>query len=89
MAITSGGNLLAWGSNEDGELGDGTTINRAHPTWIMDNVVDICAGDACSLAVKRDGSLWAWGSNEYGQLGDGTTKSQHKPVKIMDDVMLP
>jgi len=55
----------------------------------MDNVVDVVAGDAYTMAIKRNGSLWAWGFNKDGQLGDGTKKNRFAPVKIMDNIMLP
>jgi alpha-tubulin suppressor-like RCC1 family protein len=80
------GSLWAWGSNEFGQLGDGTEINKSAPVRIMSDVIAISAGDDHSLAIRGDGSLWAWGSNEFGQLGDGSTISRTEPVRIMGDV---
>jgi len=87
MAIKADGSLWAWGLNRYGQLGDGTSENRATPVKIMDSVVSVSAGQMCTMAIKTDGSLWAWGSNEYGQLGDGTTTNRYVPVKIMDSVV--
>ena len=91
MVIKSDGSLWAWGDNQHGQLGDGTTvIRRLTPTKIMDGVAQVSAGTDHTMAVKSDGSLWAWGYNYHGQLGDGTTEERHTPVKIMDSgVMLP
>jgi len=86
LAIKKDGSLWAWGHNIDGQLGDGTTIDRSTPVKIMDNVATVSAGNAHTLAVKTDGTLWAWGSNYSGGLGDGTTTNKSKPVKIMDNV---
>jgi alpha-tubulin suppressor-like RCC1 family protein len=83
----SDGSLWTWGSNDRGQLGDGTTINRKLPVKILDDVISIAAGKEHSLAIKYDGSLWTWGSNDRGQLGDGTTTDHNLPVKILDDVI--
>jgi alpha-tubulin suppressor-like RCC1 family protein len=91
MVVKTGGNLWAWGYNKDGQLGDGTTIDRHIPVKIMDSVVSVSAGGNHTIAIKTDDSLWAWGYNYFGQLGDGTTSSlfaaRPTPVKIMDLVV--
>ena len=87
------GNLWAWGRNDYGQLGDGTTIDRDQndKVKIMDgvrflgDVLPIAMGQYHTMLVKPDGSLWVWGRNDFGQLGDGTTIDRHSPVKIMDD----
>jgi len=71
FVIKTDGSLWGWGSNEHGQLGDGTTTNRLNPVKIMDDVASINSSDVASMAIKTDGSLWAWGKND-GQLGDGT-----------------
>ena len=100
LAIREDGTLWAWGLNNFGQLGDGTTTNRLTPTWIMDDVKAVAAGGRHSLAIRNDGSLWAWGWNSYGQLGDGTQNiysedfqrrlvknDRHTPVKVMEGVV--
>ena len=87
LAIKSDGTLWAWGYNQCGQLGDGTTIDRPSPIKIMDNVIYAVSGSWHSLAIKSDGTLWAWGANQHGQLGDGTTTDRPLPIKIMDNVI--
>ena len=59
IAIRTDGNLWAWGENRNGQLGDGSTINRYSPVRIIDNVVAISVGAFYSLAIRTNGSLWA------------------------------
>jgi alpha-tubulin suppressor-like RCC1 family protein len=42
----------------------------------LSEVVDVAAGFAHLLAVRRDGTVWASGVNDDGRLGDGTTESR-------------
>jgi len=95
--------LWAWGSNDYGQLGDGTTINRYYPVKVMDNVIAVSASVTHTMAIRTDGSLWAWGSNEHGQLGNGTVtvygesqegtwgliedNDQKAPIRIMENVV--
>ena len=87
LVINGDGSLWAWGRNDYGQLGDGTTVDKKTPIKVMENVVQVAEGGYHTLAVKADGSLWAWGYNYYGQLGDGTTDKKISPVKIMDNVV--
>ncbi len=86
LIVKKDGSLWACGSNDFGQLGDGTTKERDTPVKIMEGVAQVAAGSQYTLIVKKDGSLWSCGYNYYGCLGDGTTTERHNPVKIMDDV---
>ena len=88
-AIKTDGSLWMLGSNDFGQLGDGTTTDRTFPVKVMDSVVSVSVGTLHTIAIKTDGSLWAWGSNNNGQLGDGITTNRTTLIKIMDDVMIP
>ncbi len=80
--VVAGANNTLWvcGSNNHGNLGDGTTSSRSTPVQVagltgVASVTDPEEGH--TLAVRGDGTLWAWGSNYAGQLGLGTlTQSQ-------------
>lgn len=81
LALLADGTVMAWGTNEYGELGDGTTKRRTTPVLVsgLANVVAIaCGGElgtgnaSSSLALLADGTVMAWGQNRFGQLGDGT-----------------
>ena len=76
LAITETGELYAWGLNNFGQLGDGTTINRNIPTRISDstNWEEVFGGKFHSLASKKNSEhlVYSWGGNQFGQLGHGT-----------------
>lgn len=73
----------AWGTNSNGQLGDGTTISWNTQVSGAGDVILLAAGDAHVLAAKRDGSAWAWGKNSSGQLGDGSTTQRNTPTPII------
>ena len=87
LALDNDNNLWAWGDNEYGQLGDGTTTNKTSPTKIETGItfVQLSAGHAHSAGIDNEGKLWTWGYNTNGQLGDGTKTQRTKPTKIMGD----
>lgn len=78
-----------WGvnGNTDGQLGDGTTQNRAEPVQIDSGVSRIAAGRGHTLFVKTDGSLWASGRNITGVFGNGSLEDSLTPVFVTDGVV--
>jgi alpha-tubulin suppressor-like RCC1 family protein len=81
----SSGPVGAWGYNEYGQLGDGTTIFRPQVVSVtLPDAVAIAAGGAHSLAVRNDGTVVAWGLNRNGQLGDGTRNQRPSAVAVID-----
>ncbi|HEY2549139.1 MAG TPA: hypothetical protein VGI64_01030 [Streptosporangiaceae bacterium] len=86
IALTTSGQVLAWGFNGNGELGIGTTKRHLSPVRVLlpkgSKVTAISAGDDHSLALTSTGKVLSWGGNQEGQLGDTTTTSRHKPVQV-------
>jgi len=84
FAIKTDGTLWAWGWNNYGQLGDGTTINKNIPVpcSAISNVQSISAGNYHAVAITTNGKRWAWGRNDDGQLGDGTNISKSTPALI-------
>ncbi|NIL41288.1 cell wall anchor protein, partial [Salinispora arenicola] len=86
----SGGDLrrdvLAWGANGSGQLGDGTTTSSRTPVAVDlpagTTITAVAAGDRHSLAVTSAGTVLAWGDNTAGQLGDGSTTHSSTPVAV-------
>lgn len=84
MEVAPPPNLFAWGENEFGQLGLGSTTDYSSPTAVGQDVnwSAISKGQEHSLAVKSDGTLWSWGRSNNGQLGHGTTIDLSSPVQI-------
>ena len=83
LAIRENGSLWAWGANDHGQLGDGTTNTTATPKQISSGPwVAVAAGLDFSLAIKSDGTLWAWGDDSQGQIGDGGTANVLTPKQV-------
>ena len=89
LALKTNGTLWAWGGNEWGELGQGTSDDLAHPVPTQvgtdSDWVSIAAGEYSCFAIKRDGSLWAWGENRGGQLGTGDRVNRFVPTRVGTD----
>ena len=79
--------LLAWGYNDRGQLGNGTTTDDYTPISVASNVVAGAAGGHHSLFVDTNETLWAMGLNGYGQLGNGTTTDAHTPIIVASNVV--
>ena len=75
------------GYNGNGQLGDGTILNRNNAASVASNVVAVAAGANHSLYLKSDGTLWAMGYNGYGQLGNGTTISRSDAASVASNVV--
>ena len=71
LAITKDNDLLGWGSNELGQIGDFASTSNLREVKIMQNIISVSAGGNHTVAIKYDGSLWTWGANQYSQLGNG------------------
>lgn len=81
--------LLAWGSNNNGQLGQNNTINRSSPVQVgsIERWNYVGVGNGYTVAVKLNGTsnqLWSWGRNDVGQLGQNLTYSTSvsSPVQI-------
>lgn len=87
LALTDDGDVLAWGDNRSGQVGDGTFDTSSSPTAVAGfgpsvSITAIAAGGAHSLAVSDGGALYAWGSNDLGQLGIGVGASVDTPTAV-------
>jgi alpha-tubulin suppressor-like RCC1 family protein len=85
LALMGNGTVKAWGYNDFGQLGDGTTvIERRLPVDVkgITNAVAVSAYAWTSLALLSNGTVMAWGDGESGELGDGTFNDSNVPVHV-------
>ena len=84
LALLSNGTVMAWGENDCGQLGDGTSTTSDVPVAVSGpgGVIAISAGREYGLALLSNGTVIAWGDNAYGQLGDGTSTDSDTPVPV-------
>jgi len=88
LALRRDGSVVAWGSDDSGQLGDGGSIDQPTPVAVSglgpgSGVVAVSAGYHHSMALRRDGSVVAWGDDSVGQLGDGGTPfAKRIPVAV-------
>lgn len=86
FAVTTEGELYAWGDGGDGRLAQNSTTSFFSPVQIgaltnWANVVE-SALNQNGFAIKTDGTLWAWGQGADGVLGINTTDNQSSPVQV-------
>lgn len=87
FGIKNNGTLWGWGENSNGEMGDGTNIDRPTPFQLgtANNWKSLAIGSGglgFALAIKTDGTLWAWGMNLNGQLGIGNNTNTFVPTQV-------
>ncbi len=84
LALRANGSVVAWGNNQFGKLGDGTTTTRLTPVPVvgLTNIVAIAVGHSNSLALDSSGHVWAWGTGYYGVIGRGNTTDATTPVQV-------
>ncbi|MBX3716686.1 MAG: VCBS repeat-containing protein [Burkholderiales bacterium] len=98
-AIDASGKAYAWGNNNDGLVGDGTTAQRLTPVPSllppvtgMDGALSDCLNcNTAAAAMTPYGLVKTWGNNDFGQLGNGTTfafGARTIPDNALDDSLI-
>jgi len=99
-ALLEDGTVVAWGPNDEGQLGNGPmgatgelgrypkpSVTPVRVTGLTD-IIQIEAGAKHGLALRKDGTVWAWGTRDDGALGDGQPKTL-RPVMAIGPVQVP
>jgi alpha-tubulin suppressor-like RCC1 family protein len=94
-SVTESG-IYCWGSNTQGQLGDGTSTNtdKAVAVAVIDTVTpapnitsgqwftQVVAGENHTCALRSDGAVFCWGLNSSGQLGDNSQVDKSIPTAV-------
>ena len=84
-AVLDGGDAYCWGSNLNGQLGDGTRIHRSRPVKVQGFEGAgrmVSYGEEFSCGTTRSLRALCWGKNDVGQLGDGTDAAREVPAAV-------
>lgn len=83
-AVDDGGTVWCWGSDAQGQLGDGTAGDESlRPQRVALADVDrVYCGAYHTCAVQTDDDGYCWGRGLEGQLGQGAAESSAVPVLI-------
>ncbi|XP_059183715.1 RCC1 and BTB domain-containing protein 1 isoform X2 [Centropristis striata] len=87
MALTVDGEVFAWGYNNCGQIGSGSTANQPYPRKVTGllqgkTAVGITCGQTSSMALIDYGEVYGWGYNGNGQLGIGNNGNQLTPCRV-------
>lgn len=100
VALDEEGKIWTWNdydnslNNQNGELGNGTTIQNMNPTCLSTDlnnplysivIESISANYNNVLVADASGKIWGWGKYENGLLGDTVSENKILPYCISDN----
>ncbi|KAG1690342.1 hypothetical protein DVH05_028222 [Phytophthora capsici] len=97
VAVTSGGEVYAFGKNDYGQLGLGHARNMKVPALAKtalgetdEKIVAVSCGYYHTVTISEKGKLITWGRNDYGQLGIGSKEhknsAQYVPLPLSSKI---
>ncbi|CAM3714312.1 IPTL-CTERM sorting domain-containing protein [Paracidovorax anthurii] len=85
-ALTTAGAVLCWGSNSNGQVGNGVfSIQETTPVAVSglgSGVTAIAVGNFHTCALTTAGAVLCWGANFDGRVGDGSTTNRNSPTPV-------
>lgn len=91
IVIMHNGNILTYGDNDYGEMGDGTNVKIEEITYNnrIDNIADAAFGVDFSVVRAFNGQVYCSGRNGFGQLGTGNRNNSklYKKVWGMENIV--
>ncbi len=92
LVLENDGTVWAFGSNANGQLGDGSNNPSTVPVAVDLSALPggvtiewIGVGIALSVALDSNGNVWTWGLGRYGHLGIGGFTDSNVPVQVQDN----
>lgn len=87
-ALTQTGAAYCWGSNLNGQLGNGSPGSSSLPVAVAAGLTFtvLAAGIQHTCGLIASGAAYCWGANYFGQLGDGSNVNRSTPVPVYGGV---
>ncbi|CAH0559582.1 unnamed protein product [Brassicogethes aeneus] len=87
VALSNNGDILTWGANNFGQLGQGAisplvTIPTAVATLQGVPISFITCGGNHTLVISKSGAVFGWGKNTKGQLGINDVENKKFPQQL-------
>jgi alpha-tubulin suppressor-like RCC1 family protein len=89
FAVTTSGDLYAWGRNNNGQVGNGQSgegLCQTTPAKVLSSVASVKVSVDTTAAIATNGDLYCWGANSMGRVGNGASTLQATPVKVLSNV---
>lgn len=99
-ALLDDGSVVAWGTNDEGQLGNGPmgasgelgrypkpSVTPVSVTGLKE-IIQVAAGSKHGVALRRDGTVWAWGRRDNGEIGDGAPTGL-RPLRAIGPTRVP
>lgn len=83
LAVCTDGTAWAWGLNNVGQLGIGTTggPDELSPVQVhTSGIIQVQAGESFGLALRATGKVLSWGLDTYGELGRNLPSGTMSPT---------
>ncbi|KAL1326783.1 hypothetical protein AAHE18_13G253000 [Arachis hypogaea] len=86
LALTTEGEVLSWGRNQNGQLGLGTANDSLVPQKVQEfqgeKMIMVACGWRHTICVSCSGAVYTTGWSKYGQLGHGDFEDCLVPCRI-------
>lgn len=94
LVVPPAGNVLGWGANPSGVLGQNKTVTQfafsSLPIAVLsgsgvlslDSIYMASAGDSTVLALSEEGKVWGWGDNSASELSGQNAQFPLLPVRV-------
>lgn len=81
--LTTQANLICWGLNDVGQVGDTQSDTGTLPYYLEDaKFMKVATGTRHTCGLKNESTIVCWGDNEMAQLGNNSTFSSSVPVAV-------